>query len=177
MLIRGNEAEEKGLMQVAELMCVAARTAPKGRGVDIIEAIIVTGDQLQALAEEMRRWGQENEAPFGQRDAGNLEQVKAAVLLGAGVSPRGVPGCGFCGFGNCAGMEKSGGLCAISSVDLGIAIGSAVSVATAHHVDNRVMFSVGRAAVNLKLFMSDVKIAFGIPLSVSSKSPFFDRPV
>ena len=60
--------------------------------------------------------------------------------------------------------------------DLGIAIGSAVSVAAAHHVDNRVMFSAGKAALNLKLFDdSQVCIAYGIPLSVSGKSPFFDR--
>ena len=67
-------------------------------------------------------------------------------------------------------------MCAISIGDLGIAIGSAVSVAAAHHVDNRIMFTVGRAALNLKMFGDDeVKIAYGIPLSVSGKSPFFDR--
>jgi len=43
MIIRGEQAEEKGLMQVAELMCVAARTAPKGRGVDNMETLLVTG--------------------------------------------------------------------------------------------------------------------------------------
>ena len=59
--------------------------------------------------------------------------------------------------------------------DLGIAIGSAAHVASAHHVDSRVMFSAGRAALNLKLFPAEVTIAYAIPLSVSGKSPFFDR--
>jgi uncharacterized ferredoxin-like protein len=63
----------------------------------------------------------------------------------------------------------------LNSVDLGIAIGSAVSVAADHRVDNRVMYTVGKAAIDAKLLGPDVVIAFGIPLSVSSKNPFFDR--
>lgn len=43
MIIRGEQAEKGSLMQIAELMCAAARTAPKGRGVDTLETIIVTG--------------------------------------------------------------------------------------------------------------------------------------
>ena len=42
-------------------------------------------------------------------------------------------------------------------------------------VDNRVVYSVGRAGVNIKLLGEDVKIAYGIPLSISGKNPFFDR--
>jgi uncharacterized ferredoxin-like protein len=38
-----------------------------------------------------------------------------------------------------------------------------------------VMFSAGRAAVNLKALGDEVRIAYGIPLSVSGKNPFFDR--
>ncbi|MBN1837706.1 MAG: hypothetical protein JW820_17750, partial [Spirochaetales bacterium] len=33
----------------------------------------------------------------------------------------------------------------------------------------------GRAALNLKTLGDEVRIAWGIPLSVSGKSPFFDR--
>lgn len=57
MIIRGEQAEEKGLLQVAELMCVAARTAPKGRGIDTLETIIVTGDELHQLAADHRPGG------------------------------------------------------------------------------------------------------------------------
>ena len=60
-------------------------------------------------------------------------------------------------------------------MDLGIAIGSAVSVATDARVDNRVMFSIGRAAMEMKLLGDRVCQMVGIPLSVSGKSPFFDR--
>jgi uncharacterized ferredoxin-like protein len=37
------------------------------------------------------------------------------------------------------------------------------------------MYSIGRAAINLKLLGNDVIIAYGIPLSISGKNPFFDR--
>ena len=84
--------------------------------------------------------------------------------------------CGYCGFKDCEDNLKNGGLCAISIGDLGIALGSAVSVAAAHHADNRIMFTLGKAAINLNLFDDkEVRIAYGIPVSVSAKSPFFDR--
>jgi len=56
-----------------------------------------------------------------------------------------------------------------------IAIGSAVSVAADHRVDNRVMYSVGIAAVNIGLLGFDVRIAYGIPLAARGKNIFFDR--
>ncbi|MDR3210388.1 MAG: ferredoxin domain-containing protein, partial [Planctomycetota bacterium] len=60
-------------------------------------------------------------------------------------------------------------------IDLGIGTGSAVALAADRRVDNRVMFSAGQAGVNLKLFSPRVTAALGIPLSVSKKSPFYDR--
>ncbi len=176
MIIRGEQLEQDGIKRVAELMAVAARTAPKGRGVDNLEVLVVTGSELNKLANEMRRWAEQTGAGFCARDAGSLKQVKAAVILGTTIKPLGLPGCGYCGFGDCEGMKKAGGICAFSAGDLGIAVGSAAGVAAAHHVDNRIMYSIGRAAINLGLFSTDVKIAYGIPLSVSGKNPFFDRP-
>ena len=66
-------------------------------------------------------------------------------------------------------------MCAYNTGDLGIAIGSAVSIAMDHRVDNRIMYSAGKAAVDMKLLGEEVKVAFGVPLSVSAKNPFFDR--
>jgi uncharacterized ferredoxin-like protein len=59
-------------------------------------------------------------------------------------------------------------------VDVGIAIGSACSVAADHRVDSRVMFSVGRVAQVLDM-MPGCNNIYGIPINCSSKSPFFDR--
>ena len=58
-------------------------------------------------------------------------------------------------------------------VDLGIALGSAVKLASDLSVDNRMMYTIGSAAKAQKLLDSDVII--GIPLSVSGKNPYFDR--
>ena len=41
-------------------------------------------------------------------------------------------------------------------------------------IDNRIMFTAGKAAASLGL-LGDKKLIFGIPLSVSGKSPYFDR--
>ena len=71
--------------------------------------------------------------------------------------------------------ERAGATCIFPAHDLGIAVGSAAGIAAHHHVDNRVMFSAGVAALRLGLMGEGVKIAFGLPLSVTGKSPFFDR--
>ena len=60
-------------------------------------------------------------------------------------------------------------------MDLGIALGSAVGVASAAHVDNRIMFSVGKAAISLGYLDKKITMVLGIPLSAKGKSPYFDR--
>jgi uncharacterized ferredoxin-like protein len=72
-------------------------------------------------------------------------------------------------------MTKAGGTCAYNPIDLGIAVSSAAGMASQFHADNRIMYSIGRAAMDLGLFSKDVKQALGIPLSVTGKNPFFDR--
>ena len=64
--------------------------------------------------------------------------------------------------------------CAVNTVDVGIAIGSACSVAADHRVDSRVMFSVGRVAQKMNM-MPGCSSIYGIPISGSTKNPFFDR--
>lgn len=175
MMIHSQEIEARAVEQIAELMCVAARTAPKGKGIDNLVTSIVNGDDKEKLAAEMSRIGKESEMAFFERDANCVHKSAVVVLLGQKVRPEGVKPCGFCGYEDCAECAKAAGRCAISIGDLGIAVGSAVSTAALHHVDNRVMFSIGKAALNLGLLGKDVTIAYGIPLSVSGKSPFFDR--
>jgi uncharacterized ferredoxin-like protein len=57
---------------------------------------------------------------------------------------------------------------------LGIAVGSAVKVASDLNIDNRVMYSIGSAAMKMELLKADE--IQGIPLSVTGKNIFFDRP-
>lgn len=57
--------------------------------------------------------------------------------------------CGYCGYATC--IAKGGNTdapCALNSVDLGIALGSMAATAAKLHIDNRIMFSAGYAAVN-----------------------------
>ncbi|MBP2655493.1 MAG: hypothetical protein H6Q73_3062 [Firmicutes bacterium] len=175
MITKSREIEERAVERVADLMCIAARTAPKAKGVDNLETMIVKAREKDQIAEEMRRIARESAAPTFERDATNIDKAALVVLLGQAVTPLGVAPCAFCGFENCSACTKSGGRCAISVGDLGIALGSAVSVAALHHVDNRIMYTVGRAALNLELFGNNVQVVYGIPLSISGKSPFFDR--
>ena len=59
---------QRAVEMVAELMALSARTAPKGRGQDSIETVILCGDRLQELAEEMRKIGRARGLNFFLRD-------------------------------------------------------------------------------------------------------------
>lgn len=175
MIVGSQEIEERAAGRIAELMCVAARTAPKAKGVDNLVTLIVDGGEKAQLAAQMRRIAAESGMQFFERDAGCVEKAAVVVLLGQKVKPVGVKPCGYCGYGDCAACAAASGQCAISIGDLGIAVGSAANAAALHHADSRVMFSAGKAALALGLFDSDVKLAYAIPLSITGKSPFFDR--
>jgi uncharacterized ferredoxin-like protein len=169
--------EARALETVAELMCLAARTAPKARGLDNLVIQIVRGVEKSRVTARMRAIAQGNEkAGFFARDADNCDAAALVVLIGTTVGPVSVPACGFCGFDDCAGCEKAGALCAFNGTDLGIALGSAAAVAAAHHADNRIMFSFGKAAIEVGgVLPPEVKVAIALPLSASGKNPFFDR--
>jgi len=140
------ELEQNVLIEVAKRMCIAARTAPKANGKDFLITAILSGEELKPLQEEMKRYGEENHFQYFIRDAENIEG-KVVVLIGTKLKN----------------PDESVESYTSSAVDLGIAIGSAVSVA------------VGRAALGIGILGEDVKIAYGIPLSISGKNPFFDR--
>ena len=113
---------------------------------------------------------------FFARDADNVDYADAVALFGMEEQRRGLNGgCQYCHFADCADCAEKNGLCAWDAMDVGIAIGSAAAAAADARVDNRVMFSVGRAARSLGLLGASATLVLGIPLSVSGKSPFFDR--
>lgn len=157
---------------VARQMMIAARTAPKGKGVDIIEVALVTDDDLLLLAKTMEQIAEETNMKFFQRDAYNIQQADCVIIIGTREHPQGL-NCGHCGFPTCA-SRTLGVPCTINSVDVGIAIGSACAMAADMRVDTRVMFSAGLAAQRLNL-LNDCTSVFAIPVSASSKNPFFDR--
>ncbi len=168
------EAEYRAALSAADAMAAAARTAPKGRGLDRLETFILEGSDKDALAQSMRELGEKRGAASFIRDAKNVDQAQAIVLFGIQEAHSGL-NCGFCGKATCAEAEAEGIGCAITMADLGIAVGSAVSLAADLRIDNRIMFSAGITAMQSGLFSQKIKAAYGVPLSVSGKSVFFDR--
>jgi len=175
MIIRSQQAETDAVLSAAKAIAAAARTAPKACGVDHTDTLILTGEDKDALAAKMREIGERLGNDFFVRDAGNVDAAQALVLIGARYEPRGLGAmCGICGFDDCAAAQKAGAACAFTAMDLGIALGSAVALAADLRVDNRMMFTAGKAAAELGL-LGEHKMVIGVPLSVSGKNPFFDR--
>jgi uncharacterized ferredoxin-like protein len=176
MKIEGKNLEADGVLEVARLMAIAARTAPKGKGCDNLECFVLTKEDYKPLIDEMKRIAQKYDRAGFSRDAESLSGVPCIFFIGTKLDRLGLgEACGFCGYKDCDDNRAHNGICIYNPNDLGIAVGSAVSVAADHRVDTRIMYSAGRAAINIGLFHVDVKIAFAIPLSVSGKNPFFDR--
>ena len=177
MLINSKKAEESAILNLAYSVCAAARTAPKACGIDQFETAILTGEDKDRVAAEMRKLGDSigESGKFFRRDADNVDTSGAVVLIGAKYETRGLGEmCKLCGFENCDACVKAGAACVFTSMDLGIAIGSVVSLVADNRVDNRIMFTIGQAAAKLRL-LGDYKLIMGIPLSVSGKSVFYDR--
>jgi uncharacterized ferredoxin-like protein len=161
---------------VGGLMCTAARTAPKVKGIDNLLIALVETQSIEMIADKMKEIGLKNDNPSFLRDAENVLHANVMMIIGTKIHSIGLKMCGHCGFANCAEKEEHPNIpCTFNAGDLGVAIGSAVSVAMDHRVDNRIMYTVGHAVIELGLLGKDVKIAYGIPLSSSAKNPFFDR--
>ncbi len=177
MMYQSKDLEHTAILNVMAAMCAAARTAPKTKGQDYIHTLALTGEDKQRVADKMKELGKEY---FGEgggwyaRDAKNVEAAQGLVLIGIEQVRRGLPHCGVCGFSHCTACEQAGGSCGFTGIDLGIAIGSAVSVAADLRADNRIMFSVGKAAMELGLGKEGI-LWQGIPVSLTGKSIFFDR--
>lgn len=176
-IVREEEIIRKSILNTAFKMVAASRTAPKGKGRDTLEMIIVEGDDIMALAMKMKEQSVEYNASFFERDANNLASAEAIVIIGTRIETLGLNEmCQLCGFENCFEKEKYPDTpCVFNTGDLNLAIGSAAAVAALDYIDNRIMFTIGKAAIALELFDSDIKIALGIPLAAKSKNPFFDR--
>jgi uncharacterized ferredoxin-like protein len=175
MVYKSDLTEKNAAMRVAELMSAAARTAPKACGVDLIQTMVLDGEDKDRLTAAMREIGAEIGKSFFSRDAGNVDSCHCIILIGAEVKARGL-NCGLCGTPNCAAAGNTNISCAMSVNDLGIATGSAATVAMDNRIDNRILFSAGMAALRLKLFPNEIKMCFGIGLATTGKNVFFDRP-
>lgn len=175
-MITEEQFRKETVESIARKMLAAARTAPKARGVDRLFLAIFDDYEVKTLSEAMKKTAQNGGPAFFERDADNLLQAQAVIILGTTYESQGLQLCGYCGFENCEKKSKHPDVpCVFNTGDLGIAIGSAVSVAMDHRVDNRILYSAGYQAIKTGLTPPEVKLAYAIPLSVSAKNPFFDR--
>jgi len=166
------------LRTVAELMCLAARTAPKSAGQDFVVTEIIEGEACRELAAAMARFGERTGKPKFDRDGCNVKDSPVVVLIGIkDAKPVGL-NCSACGAAKCIKPNTfdgdfQGPQCAYRLLDMGIALGSAVKTAAMFNVDNRIMYRAGVVARETGLIDADYVMA--IPLSATGKNIYFDR--
>ena len=163
---------------VADLMEIAAITAPKTRGQDFVVVKTIDGTELTRLGQAMQAHAEQVGIPGFARDGRNVLDSQAVVLIGIKDADVADLNCGACGEDACILInthegEFKGPQCALRVLDMGIALGSAVKTAGLLNVDNRIMYRAGVLARELGLI--DADFVMGIPLSVSGKSIYFDR--
>ena len=172
MITFEEEIRNENIKNIAKMLMTAARTAPKARGTDNLVLAVATDESIIKIAEKMKQLAVEREMEFLNRDAENIIQSGAVVFFGMKISPLGL-NCGACGFTTCAAKPKNVP-CFFNANDMGIAIGSAASLAADMRIDSRVMFSVGQAVMALNM-LPECSMVLALPLAVKGKSIFFDR--
>jgi len=97
-IVKGEDAEKEGVVEVAKLMLVSARTAPKSGGKDDIQTLLITGEEKNALAAEMEKVGAERNIEGFKRDGSNVRDSGAVVLIGVRGTRKFDMNCGACGY-------------------------------------------------------------------------------
>jgi uncharacterized ferredoxin-like protein len=188
-ILTSNQAEQEAVVIAARLIMAAMTTAPKTRGVSTIQSALLQGEDKEQLARAMESHGSQKAfaGDIFQRDAQNVRSSAAVLLIGVkGTMPKKPEkplNCGACGYPACEafirakkgkrGEDFTGPLCAFQVVDLGIAMGVAAKMAAELNIDNRLMYTVGAGAMEMKVLDADMIV--GLPLSVAPKNIFFDR--
>jgi len=183
-MIESKDAEREAILEATKLMLISARTAPKSSGVDDVLSIIVHGEEKDAIACKMEEMAEERKIEGFRRDAKNVRNSDAVILIGVRGNKSFGLNCGACGYESCkefdaaqknSGEDFVGPTCLFKALDLGIALGSAVKTASLLNVDNRIMYRVGTAALKLNL-LPEATVVMGIPVSAKGKNIYFDRP-
>lgn len=82
MIQNEREIRHEYVLQAVRQMMTAARTAPKGKGIDIIEVAMVTDEDIKRLSEELVIMSGETGLKFFLRDADNILQAEAIMIAG-----------------------------------------------------------------------------------------------
>ena len=100
MIVNERDQRREQVIAGARQMMTAARTAPKAKGLDIIEVAMITGDDIRRLSDAMIPVSEETGLKFLLRDADNILQADALLLIGTKSQPLGM-NCAYCGFNTC----------------------------------------------------------------------------
>ncbi len=162
---------------VSKILIADAITAPKSVGRDDVIIDLITDNEVKLkIFKKMTEITERTNLTFYKRDAINCGNIDYIILIGFKLFYHRFD-CGFCGFSGCDECIKKGGVCTVSATDAGIAIGSVVKLASIFGIDNRIMISLGQAAKEIGYFKEKIGGAYGIPLSATTKNPFFDRKI
>ena len=105
MIVNERESRHEHVLEVDRQMMTAARTAPKGKGIDIIEVAMVTDDDIIRLSEDMDCYSSETGMKFILRDAENLQQAEAVIIIGTAQKVQGL-NCAHCGYATCVESKR-----------------------------------------------------------------------
>ena len=81
MRISGSKEEAKAVLDVARLMLLAARTAPKGKGVDDLETLILTEKDKDVIARELYAMGENLQRELIEEEQVMLRQIMNEVMI------------------------------------------------------------------------------------------------
>lgn len=194
--IRYDDLRLDTVLQAARTMAGAAITAPKSGGMLFMQGsplfmeatIVHERETLSELSAWMRARGKERRETIWFRDADVADVIDAVLFVGLSGSYPPNYDCGACGYATCAeflnatkdlrkhatNLEFTGPQCNLRDIDLGIAVGSAAKTAALLSVDCRCQTRIAIAARKLGIITAEV--AVGLSLSLTHKSPGFDRP-
>ena len=105
MVIDERECRREEMAAIARQIMIAGRTAPKGKGIDIIEIVTVTGETIAELAGAVRDASAATGMKFFLRDAENIRQADAVILVGSRSSVMSL-NCGYCGYPTCVAKNE-----------------------------------------------------------------------
>lgn len=155
MIITSEDAEKEVILYVAKLMVAAARTAPKARGIDTTKSMILIEGEKEQLFQQMVNDAKGELTPTLK----SIQNATAIVLFGVDYDKTKPP-------------EDSTNK--FKLIDLGIAVGSAVKIASILNVDNRIHGGPARTALKMGIIKADEVVS--VCLSLKGKNIFFDRP-
>jgi uncharacterized ferredoxin-like protein len=89
-IINEEEIRTETLIAIAKKMMIAARTAPKAKGIDNLVITIAEGETIGKIATKMKEMVENGTRPeFYLRDAGNILLSDVILLTGTRISPAG----------------------------------------------------------------------------------------